>query len=258
MYSGSINQCYWAGATGYTQCETCTGQGTESTKSPILSCLGQFDIWASLRDAEVWIPHILHPCQPKSRASTQLLPPHRPCQGCSRGQHSSHHTIPPCTKINIIFPALRTGNCCQRGELHGKCAETISCLVHPYSFSKWSQICCWIPYPYPCSSLCQLEKSPPNSAPSCSQHSPPSRNCCSSCHFGFIKTLEPDKQIFVGFFFSGFGVFVCGREIINCSLVFGKKRLSLSAAAGRAGRGSTKTKRDHNQINRTVQKRSLE
>lgn len=39
-----------------------------------------------------------------------------------------------------------------------------------------------------------------NSAPGCSRHSPSSRNCCSSCHFGFIKTLEPDKQIFVGFF----------------------------------------------------------
>lgn len=37
-----------------------------------------------------------------------------------------------------------------------------------------------------------------------------------------------------------------------------EKLLSLSAAAGRAGRGSTKMKRDHNQINGTVQKRSLE
>lgn len=95
MYSGSINQCYWAGATGPTQCETCTEQGTETTTSPILAYLGPFDIWLW----EMWIPPVLHPCQPKSTASTQLLAPHRSAQ---LTPHS-----PPCTKSNIIFPALR-------------------------------------------------------------------------------------------------------------------------------------------------------
>lgn len=41
MYSGSTNQCYWS------HCVKPAQSRAQTTKSPILACLGQFDIWLS-------------------------------------------------------------------------------------------------------------------------------------------------------------------------------------------------------------------
>lgn len=129
-----------------------------------------------------------------------------PAKGCSRGQHSSQHNPPlhksqhhlSCTKDRKLLPA--------RGTPWEVCRDNILPGASPQLLKMVPDLLL-NPLPYPCSSLCLPEKSPPNSAPSCSQHSPSSRNCCSSCHLGFIKILELDKQIFVGFFFPGFGFF---------------------------------------------------